>query len=96
MPKGRTSRAIESADWINREMPCGKNYSGKAVYISKVSQLHARVCDVCVHIKSHAINVVSEHGIDNGTLREMRGANIGQHAQPGVIQPRGKPIVALE
>ena len=29
MPKGRKTREITSSEWFNREMPCGKIYSGK-------------------------------------------------------------------
>ena len=96
MPKGRKEREIASADWINREMPCGKNYSGKAVYICKVSEPHARVCDICVHIKSHTINVRSEHGVSNQTLQELHGADAGSHSQPGVVKPRRMPCVQIE
>lgn len=90
MPKGRKSREITSSEWFNREMPCGKIYSGKRDYICKVSTLHAKVCDVCSLIKSHKIKNYEDYAVDDQLLKDHNG----RHAQPGVAnEPRNIPCV---
>ena len=87
---------MASAGWINREMPCGKNYSGKDGYVHRVSELHARTCDICVHIKSHKINVKSKHAVNGETSKEIAGVGIERYAQLGVPSLRIKPIFEIE
>lgn len=91
MPKGRKTREMTSSEWFNREMPCGKIYSGKRDYICKVSALHAKVCDVCALMKSHEIKNYEDCAVNGELLQDM---NNGYYAQSGVAaEPRKIPYV---